>query len=173
MESYVIPNNLVVSMSDICSSTNTRVQQCLALARVSPVKPGASNCISPYDAGAFNFGRCLQTGTYCKIESGLREEELCEISQGNFYNYVSTTCIVKNISVYIPMVVCLSSQLPGGNNDENSDTNPNPKNNTSNNTPSDFCLSGQVLCSRDQVCNGTQGDKFPEGFCCTGTCASK
>ena len=109
MEKYVLPNNLVASMEDICSSTDLRTQQCLSLAKL-PTKPGAANCINPYDTGAFNFGRCLRTGTYCELEAGLSEEQLCNISRGDYYTYVPTSCAVTNISEYEQTESCTDGE---------------------------------------------------------------
>jgi len=103
MEKYVLPNNLVASIEDVCSSADLRTQQCLPLVRI-PTKPDSTNCINPYDTGVFNFGRCLHTGTYCELEEGLSEEQLCSISRGDYYTYVPTSCIQKNIDDYEPPV---------------------------------------------------------------------
>ena len=108
MEKYILPNNLVASMEEFCTSTDPQIQQCLSLSRL-PTKPGSVNCISPYDTGAFNFGRCLQTGTYCELEEGLSEKQLCSISQGDYYTYVPTSCLVKNIIQYEKVNYCVDS----------------------------------------------------------------
>ena len=85
-------------------------------------KPGMVNCINPYDTGAFNFGRCLRTGTYCALEPGLSSDALCQINRGDFYTYIPTTCVLMNISedsYTPPMCITGSSKgnAPSGGND--------------------------------------------------------
>jgi len=109
MEKYVLPNNLVASMEDFCSSDDPTILQCLSLAKTQ-TNSGPYSCMNPYDSGAFNFGRCLQTGTYCQLENGLSEEQLCNISRGDYYTYVPTTCVVKNINEYEPPKFCQDSR---------------------------------------------------------------
>jgi hypothetical protein len=189
MENYVLLNNLVASMGDVCSSTDSRIQQCLAPARLS-TKPGSINCMTPYDTGMFNFGRCLHTGTYCELENGLSEEQLCSISRGDYYLYVPTTCVIKNIEDYEPPV-CEATTCGNGICDKGEETTCPEDCTTSfycgdglcrtkdgesfENCPADCsdsssCAAGQILCAIDQTCDGTAGTKLPEGQCCTGTC---
>jgi len=157
MEQYVLPNNLVASMDDFCSSTDLLTQQCLSLAKFQ-TKPGSTNCIVPYDNGAFNFGRCLQTGTYCGLEEGLSEEQLCSISLGDYYTYVPTSCLIKNISEYEPVEPCVNENKTSGTGDK---TNP-------------YCPDGecdekelaQGICPED--CGGvnkTSSDSCGDGYC--------
>ncbi len=91
MESYVLPNNLIISEEEVCSSTNPEIQQCLPLALL-PEKPGLPSCrIRLYDTDIFNFGRCLNTGIYCATETS----ESCD---GDFY--CPQDCITTNIEDY-------------------------------------------------------------------------
>jgi hypothetical protein len=115
---------------------------CFVMAQVS-TKPGVNGAtfLQNGDTGLFNFGRCLRTQTYC----GYVPSE-CE---GR--TYVPISCIVKNISEYQPVEYCAgNSETPAGK---------------------EQCSTGQVLCSLNQTCVGTQGTKLPTGFCCTGTCS--
>ncbi|MFA5126309.1 MAG: hypothetical protein WC462_04900 [archaeon] len=149
MEEYVLPNNLVVSMEDVCSSTDTRVQQCLALNRIE-TKSGTNKCMNPYDAGAFNFGRCLHTGTYCGLEDGLSQEQLCSISRGDYYTYVPTSCVVKNISDYEPVVCNNVVEVK---------------------TCSEL---GGTICTKEQTCSGKIKIASDTKSCCTGgSCLGK
>lgn len=91
MEKYVILNNLIIVEDEVCSSTDSRIQQCLPLAEI-PEKSGVTDCrIEHYDTKKFNFGRCIQTGNYCGIETA----ESCE---NDFY--CPQTCIVKEIGEF-------------------------------------------------------------------------
>ena len=141
MEKYVLPNNLLVSMDEICSSNDARTQQCLSLAKFE-TKPGSVNCISPYDTGAFNFGRCLQTGTYCALENGLSEEQLCSISRGDYYLYVPTSCLLKNITEYQPVKSC-----EGGEKTSTDTTNKSKED-----TPNSYCPNGK--CDEKELAQG-------------------
>jgi hypothetical protein len=105
MEKYILPNNLVIDADEIGSSTDSRVQQCLPLARILS-KEGSKLAIGIADTGVFNLGRCIQTGTYCELEDGLSQEQLCSISRGDYYAYVPTSCIVRDIGEYLPLDPC-------------------------------------------------------------------
>ena len=165
MEKYILPNNLVASMEDICSSADSRTRQCLSLA-IIPEKSGALNCINPYDTGAFNFGRCLHTETYCELEGGLSEEQLCNISRGDYYNYVPTSCIVTDISEYKPLELCTSEEKNVLETDKTGDTEnvycPNgecdSKELASGSCPQD-CGSSETDACGDGYCDGAAGEK--------------
>jgi len=165
MEKYALPNNLVASMDEVCSSTNTLVQQCLPLNEIE-TKLGTNRCMNPYDSGAFNFGRCLRTGTYCELESGLSEEQLCSISRGDFYTYVPTSCVIKNIEDYEPPI-CEATTCGNGICD-----NGEEKTCTKDCTTSSFyCGDGecdekefsQGICPQD--CNQTGKGSCGDGIC--------
>jgi hypothetical protein len=136
MEKYVIPNNFVVSMEDICSSTDSRIQQCLPLNRIE-TKLGTNRCMNTYDTGAFNFGRCLHTGTYCGLEDGLNNEQLCSIDRGDYYAYVPTSCLVKNIGEYEPIENCVNTEKTSGTGDKTNTTK------IDNKTPLNYCGNGE------------------------------
>jgi len=148
MENYVLPNNLVASMEDVCSSTDSRIRQCLAPARLS-TKSDSINCMAPYDTGVFNFGRCLNTGTYCNLENGLSEEQLCSISRGDYYLYVPTTCVIKNIEDYEPPIC-------------------------NNVVEGETCSEiGGTICTKDQKCSGKiKISSDTENCCVDGSCVT-
>jgi len=149
MEKYVLPNNLVVSMEEVCSSTDTQTQQCLPLNEIES-KPGTARCMNPYDTGAFNFGRCLHTGTYCGLEDGLSQEQLCSISKGDYYSYVPTSCVVKNISDYEPPIC--NNVVEG---------------------KTCSALNG-TICTKEQTCSGKIKSASDTQNCCVeGSCTSK
>jgi len=146
MEKYILPNNLVVSIGEVCSSTDAQVQQCLPLNRIE-TKSGSSTCMNPFDTGAFNFGRCLHTGTYCELEEGLSQEQLCSISRGDYYTYVPTSCVIKNIADYEPPVC-------GGV------------------VEGKTCSAlGGTICTKEQTCSGkTKAASDTQSCCVEGSC---
>ncbi len=83
-ESYILPNNLTMKFQNLADSSNATIKACSYVAY--------ENITGYSTTQAFNFGRCLQTGTYCAYdENGLN---------ANNTLYCPTTCIVKNISEF-------------------------------------------------------------------------
>jgi len=169
MEKHILPNQLLVSMKEVCSSTDSRIQQCLSLA-IIPTKSGSANCIQPYDTGVFNFGRCLHTGTFCELENDLSEEQLCSISQGDYYTYVPTSCLIKDIDEYEPLGSCTS----GGKTSEIGDKINTTTKEVDNKTSSFYCGDGecdekelvQGICPQDcGEVNKTFSASCGDGFC--------
>jgi hypothetical protein len=133
MEKYVLPNNLVVTMSDICSSADSRIQQCLQLDRTSS---NSTSCMGLFDTGAFNFGRCLHTGTYCAFVP----------EQCTGITYEPTSCVVTPISDYPSIGSCTGR----GKIDTGAITKP-PIDESKGNKTSSACGDG--------ICDGLAGEK--------------
>lgn len=175
MENVVIPNNLVVDESTLFNSTDPNIAKCSQLIGEKVVED-----VYWYSTtDIFNFGRCLQTGTYCFLE------ESCYFDSPNsdYSNYYKPSeCNVQNINNLVNFKpvseLCLSvcgdkrcdrDELDGFNGPKRCDADCIiPKD------PSDSSTCTQIkgtVCGSDEICSGKLKLTSDTKNCCVeGSC---